>query len=395
MNRYRIPTDVVQNRVDDLRSYLKENGYDGALVFDINYIQYLSNFYAIDTSRPVVLGISSERSLLTIPQMDQFQVDYLDDLVLDDIRTYYEFPQSDPLQVVVDMADELGMIEGRIAVDFDGPTRESGYFGPTISDVFTGKIEPVEFFRDHTRQKSDNELQLYREGGSWVNLAHRHLQENLTVGQSPGIAAEEAQTSAIKAMYDALEDRYSPTRWEPPIQVYCMAGEKNAYCHNVDETRRVREGDLLESYLIASIDSYKTGKLERTMVVGEPTEEQRTYFEIMKESQEMLFKVIEPGVKYGYVEDLVDDYYGEHGLADTQQHHPGHGLGMTWMDLPLLDRGLEGTFSEGEVFTIEPGFYIEGVGGFRHCDTVTVDEDGIELLTYYPRNLESLTIPIH
>jgi Xaa-Pro aminopeptidase len=44
------------------------------------------------------------------------------------------------------------------------------------------------------------------------------------------------------------------------------------------------------------------------------------------------------------------------------------------------------------VFTIEPGLYTEGVGGCRHSDTVAVTEDGIEILTEYPRDLESLTI---
>jgi Xaa-Pro dipeptidase len=44
------------------------------------------------------------------------------------------------------------------------------------------------------------------------------------------------------------------------------------------------------------------------------------------------------------------------------------------------------------VFTIEPGVYQEGVGGFRHSDTVVVTDDGIEILTDYPRDLESLMI---
>ena len=46
------------------------------------------------------------------------------------------------------------------------------------------------------------------------------------------------------------------------------------------------------------------------------------------------------------------------------------------------------------VFTIEPGLYDEEVGGFRHSDTIVVTESGYELLTEYPSDLESLTIPI-
>jgi Xaa-Pro aminopeptidase len=45
------------------------------------------------------------------------------------------------------------------------------------------------------------------------------------------------------------------------------------------------------------------------------------------------------------------------------------------------------------VFTVEPGLYAPELGGFRHSDTVAVTKDGIEVLTYYPRDLESLTIP--
>ena len=46
------------------------------------------------------------------------------------------------------------------------------------------------------------------------------------------------------------------------------------------------------------------------------------------------------------------------------------------------------------VFTIEPGLYDDGIGGFRHSDTVVVTEDGIEILTDYPSDIESLTIPV-
>jgi Xaa-Pro aminopeptidase len=45
------------------------------------------------------------------------------------------------------------------------------------------------------------------------------------------------------------------------------------------------------------------------------------------------------------------------------------------------------------VFTVEPGLYAERLGGFRHSDTVAITADGIEFITYYPRDLESLTLP--
>jgi Xaa-Pro aminopeptidase len=46
----------------------------------------------------------------------------------------------------------------------------------------------------------------------------------------------------------------------------------------------------------------------------------------------------------------------------------------------------------GMVLTVEPGLYAPQLGGFRHSDTVVITEDGLEILTYYPRDLESLTL---
>ena len=45
------------------------------------------------------------------------------------------------------------------------------------------------------------------------------------------------------------------------------------------------------------------------------------------------------------------------------------------------------------VFTVEPGLYAAGLGGFRHSDTIAVTTNGLDFLTYHPRDLESLTLP--
>jgi Xaa-Pro aminopeptidase len=46
----------------------------------------------------------------------------------------------------------------------------------------------------------------------------------------------------------------------------------------------------------------------------------------------------------------------------------------------------------GMVVSLEPGIYELGYAGFRHSDTAVITEDGYELITYYPRDLESMTI---
>ncbi len=63
-------------------------------------------------------------------------------------------------------------------------------------------------------------------------------------------------------------------------------------------------------------------------------------------------------------------------------------------EAPFLDVGDETVVEPGMVFTIEPGVYVAGLGGFRHSDTVVVRADGIDILTDYPSDIESLTLPL-
>jgi Xaa-Pro dipeptidase len=46
------------------------------------------------------------------------------------------------------------------------------------------------------------------------------------------------------------------------------------------------------------------------------------------------------------------------------------------------------------VLSVEPGLYVPSLAGFRHSDTVVVRTYGVERLTYYPRDLESLTVQL-
>jgi Xaa-Pro aminopeptidase len=81
-------------------------------------------------------------------------------------------------------------------------------------------------------------------------------------------------------------------------------------------------------------------------------------------------------------------------LKPYWKHHVGHAIGLRYHEGPFLDIGDRTELRPGMVFTIEPGLYAPELGGFRHSDTVVITVDGIEILTYYPRDLESLTIPL-
>src|SRR5262249_54917753 len=126
--------------------------------------------------------------------------------------------------------------------------------------------------------------------------------------------------------------------------------------------------------------------------VGEPTDEQRRLFDHVVDAQDVAFAALRPGVACADVDRAVLDYFDAEGIRGLWAQHTGHGMGLRNHEAPFLDGGDSTPGETGVVVTTDPGVYKEGLGGFRHSDTVVVTDDGIEILTDYPRDLESLTI---
>ena len=108
--------------------------------------------------------------------------------------------------------------------------------------------------------------------------------------------------------------------------------------------------------------------------------------------QDTALNAIKPGAKCSDVDRAVRAYFDQHNLMPYWRHHSGHAIGLRYHEGPFLDSGDDTTIEPGMVFTVEPGLYAPHLGGFRHSDTVVVTQGGIEMLTYYPRDLASLTI---
>jgi len=152
-----------------------------------------------------------------------------------------------------------------------------------------------------------------------------------------------------------------------------------------------RTGDVLVSGASAPMWGYNS-ELERTMVIGPPSPEQREMFEHMMALQEVAFEAMVPGRPCSDVDRAVRRYYEAHELTRYWKHHTGHAIGLRYHEGPFLDIGDHTELRLGMVFTVEPGLYSPELGGFRHSDTARITDTGVELLTFYPRDLDSLVI---
>ena len=75
-------------------------------------------------------------------------------------------------------------------------------------------------------------------------------------------------------------------------------------------------------------------------------------------------------------------------LAEDFFHSLGHGVGLSVHESPLLGMSGADELVAGDALAVEPGVYKAGFGGVRLEDLVIVREDGAELLTDFPYQLE-------
>jgi Xaa-Pro dipeptidase len=382
-------------RCDALLRSAQEHGLSGVVLFDPTYVLYYSGFAFVPTERPIalVIGVDGTRALV-VPRLELEHAQ--SKAALDRVEHYLEYP-GDPRAetVLARVVGDLGLT-GTIGADQDGYPWILGYRGPTLSDLSGATVvrvvEPIE---TQMAVKSQAEIALVRESVRWGNLAHRLLQRYTRVGATETEVSQRASDEATFAMLDAIGEIYqaqSAFSHGAEAGYRGQIGRNAAMPHALAGNVVFRPGDVLVTGASAPVWGYLS-ELERTMFVGEPSVEQRRMFEHMVALQDLAFEAIRPGRPCSEVDDAVRSYFEEHDLWPHWRHHTGHAIGLRYHEGPFLDSGDSTEIRPGMIFTVEPGVYAPELGGFRHSDTVLVTDEGVEILTYYPRDLESLVVP--
>lgn len=382
-------------RCDALLEPLQANGLSGAVLLDPYYVLYYSGFAFVPTERPIalVLGADGTRALV-VPRLELEHAQSKG--ALDRVEHYLEYPGEPRAETALErtLAD-LGL-SGRIGADQDGYPWILGYRGPTLSELSGAEVvRIVDRIEAQMAVKSEAEIALVRESVRWSNLAHRLLQRYTRVGATETEVSQRASDEATFAMLDAIGEIYSA---QSAFGTGAQAGYRGqigrnaAIPHALAGNLVFARGDVLVTGASAPVWGYLS-ELERTMFLGEPSPVQQQMFAHMVALQDIAFEAIRPGRTCSQVDGAVRAYFEEHDLWPYWRHHTGHAIGLRYHEGPFLDSGDDTEIRPGMVFTVEPGLYAPELGGFRHSDTVLVTDDGIEILTYYPRDLASLTIP--
>lgn len=165
-----------------------------------------------------------------------------------------------------------------------------------------------------------------------------------------------------------------------------VSGERSARPHGKPSEKKLAKGDFVTLDFGAKVDGY-CADMTRTMVVEEASDRHREIYGQVLKAQLASIEAMKPGVAAKDVDALARRVLAEKDLAQYFGHGLGHGLGSVVHDGGRMSVSSDDRLAPGQVWTVEPGVYIEGFGGVRIEDDVVVTETGVEILNTSPKEL--------
>ncbi len=375
-------------RLARILSRRDELGVDALLVIAPPNTHYLSRFRAIVYSRPILV-LAHDAPLLVVPELELQHA--REHSAIADMRWYADtgFGATGgklPLEVALGLVAEAVRERGITRLGFEAGG--FSYEGFQVLEKQAGaELVPCRGVVERCRMVKDaEEIALIREG---CVLAEHGMAVEVELS-TPGTSELEIMARGNLAMQLEGLARFPQRTIEAGSRP--IAGVHKTFLpHSKCDGTQVQERDILIHGTGAVVDGYYSED-ERTIFVGQPTPEQKKLFGIMRAAQEAALAVIRPGVPCKEVDAAARGVIEKAGYGQFFTHRTGHGLGLQEHELPFFAAGDETILEPGIVMSVEPGIYVEGLGGFRHSDTVVVTEGGVEILTSYPKDLASLTV---
>jgi Xaa-Pro dipeptidase len=391
-----IPVAELEARRDTLLQHIRSHELTGYVLFDESYIQYFTSFGFLATERPVAFVANASGDMAVF--VPEFEVERVrEETEFERVESYPEYPGIEhPMIILGRVLLDMG-VTGAAGADQNGYPGILGYEGPALSEVSGHPVLPLaQFIEGLMVRKSEAELGLIRESARWCEHAHRLLQQYTRPGATEAEASLRAGHEATLAMLETLGTAYGGQQASSDGVSAGYRGQiglRSSWAHAIAHNIVFQPGDVLVTETSAPVWGYNA-ELERAMIIGAPTDEMRRLFDHTVAAQQVAFDSLRPGVTCADVDNAVLRYFEANDLLPYWKQHTGHAIGLRNHEAPFLDVGDHTPIEAGMVFTIEPGLYSSEIGGFRHSDTVAVTPDGIDILTSYPSDIESLTIPV-
>lgn len=372
-----ISKEEFKERIASIQNQITKDKIDTLILSEEEDIYYLTGLTYKSLERLFLLIIKKEKTVFIVPKMELAHLKTVNHI--DEIKSYWEYPAKKPERWEDVLLDEVNT-SNLIGLNGKTPFEISDFLNSQhLNTIKNNSIETQRWV------KSDAEIELIKEASKYCELSIHKLNKNAYYGMTElevfSIGRSIQQKVIKETEFDYLSSNILVAAWPSRISYQP---------HGVPKVSDVLiEGSHI-SLAFLRVNGY-AAELERTFFTSKPTKKQAMFFELMLEARRRCFGVLRAGVIAENVDLAAKHFFIEQGLKENIMHRTGHGIGLGNHEGPYLAEGDKTILQENMVISIEPGIYIEGVGGFRHSDTVRITKDGYEMLTNCIDDINSLT----
>lgn len=348
-------------RVNKLQAQLEENEIDALLVTKRENIRYLSGFTG---SSGVIVITSDSASFITdfrYTEQANDQVKGYDIIELD----------TSLIKSVADVVSRESI--KRLGIEQDAMT--VGQYRTYEKEVDVQLIETSGIVEKLRLIKDESEIKIMKEAAAIADAAYTHIQTFIRPGRTEREVANELEMFMRSKGADSSS-----------FDIIVASGLRSALPHGVASDKVIQTGELVTLDFGAYYKGY-CSDITRTLAIGPISDELRQIYDTVLRAQLAGVEGIRAGITGIEADALTRDIIKEAGYGEYFGHSTGHGLGMEVHEAPGLSFRSDTVLEPGMVVTIEPGIYINGVGGCRIEDDVVITEDGCYLLTQSPKEL--------
>jgi len=341
----------VTSRIDNLRATLEEP----LLVTHGQNVRYLTGFS------------SSNAALLVEPERVRLFTDFR---YVDAARAVEGVELVETKRSLVGALTEL--LEGRIGFEADAVSYASW---ETLRGGGLDLVPRCGLVEALRAVKDDGELDTIRRAGEITSRAYERFAEERFVGRTE---------RELAWRLDALFHEFGAHA--PAFETIVASGPNSSRPHARPTDRELQAGETVVIDAGAQVEGY-CADCTRTFATGPLPDELRDAYVATSYGQLAGLEAVRPGVTGIDADAAARDQIEAAGYGGKFGHGLGHGVGLDVHEAPRLSRESSDTLVAGNVVTIEPGIYLECLGGIRIEDLVIVSDGGPEILTTTTKDL--------
>jgi len=340
-----------KERLNKATKLMNENDVSTLLITPGPNLRYLTGYKAKNLERLTCLVLQKEElPIIIVPKLEKLATieSGVNDLGVE-IVTWDE--TESPMAKVKKPKDG-----GTVAVDSNMNASKLLDFQKYFSN---SNFKDAKIIMDSARSiKSKYEINQLEIAGKYIDDVHKQIPQIFEIGDTERSLAKKIASLITDAGHDSVDFTIVAT------------GKNSASPHHEPGETLINKGDVLVIDIGGTIPSGYCSDSTRTYVLGNCSPEFQEKYEILKQAQEMSIHSVKENLTAEKLDSVAREYLLQHDLGQYFIHRTGHGIGMETHEEPYIVKDNSKLLEDGNAFSIEPGFYIEGKYGARIEDIV-------------------------